>query len=187
MENRNCYRKKASFCKRPIEVTILSHVFTWLLNYPSMIRVLGHLQKDTEFCSLFLFIYFWFSLCSVPIPPTYLPTLFTLQPWLAMSRMSAGIRSPPLISTMSPTTSWSAGISFFSASLRTRACWWKNKDRQGLVKVLVLLLYTLHEEPEHLEWTELASLSAIFLHAGMLVRGMTPTWGHTVEKSRRNM
>lgn len=37
--------------------------------------------------------------------------------------MSAGILSPPFISTMSPTTNWSAGISFFSASLMTRACW----------------------------------------------------------------
>lgn len=47
----------------------------------------------------------------------------TLQPWEVMIRTSAGTRSPPLISTRSPTTSKLALISFFCPSLITRACY----------------------------------------------------------------
>lgn len=48
--------------------------------------------------------------------------LSTLQPWACRMRMSAGTRSPPFISTRSPTTSWSALIWNLSPSLITVAC-----------------------------------------------------------------
>lgn len=48
--------------------------------------------------------------------------LSTLQPWAWSMRMSAGTRSPPFISTRSPTTSWSALIWNLSPSRITVAC-----------------------------------------------------------------
>lgn len=48
--------------------------------------------------------------------------LSTLQPWADRMRMSAGTRSPPFISTRSPTTSWSALIWNLSPSRITVAC-----------------------------------------------------------------
>lgn len=48
--------------------------------------------------------------------------LSTLQPWADRIRISAGTRSPPFISTRSPTTSWSALIWNLSPSRITVAC-----------------------------------------------------------------
>ena len=47
--------------------------------------------------------------------------LSTLQPWATTILKSAGIRSPPLTSTTSPTTSWSAGKVCFCPSRITVA------------------------------------------------------------------
>lgn len=46
----------------------------------------------------------------------------TLHPWAEMILRSAGILSPPLTSTRSPTTTSSALMCFFSPSRTTRAC-----------------------------------------------------------------
>lgn len=60
-------------------------------------------------------LYFW-------IFPRWLATL-TLHPCAQIIRRSAGIRSPPLISTRSPTTTSSALMLFFSPSRITNACY----------------------------------------------------------------
>lgn len=73
--------------------------------------------------------------CFSSLPMLY-KAFFTLHPWAEIRRMSAGILSPPFISTMSPTTSCSAGSSFFSASLMTRACW-----RDGSITKMSVALF----------------------------------------------
>lgn len=55
-------------------------------------------------------------------PSSSLPHLLTLHPCAEMTRMSAGIRSPPFTSTRSPTTTFSTLICIFSPSRITRAC-----------------------------------------------------------------
>lgn len=59
------------------------------------------------------------SWCPFPLRLAPVPTL---QPWAEMMRMSAGTRSPPLISTRSPTTSSLALICSLSPSRITVAC-----------------------------------------------------------------
>lgn len=55
----------------------------------------------------------------------------TLQPWAEMMRMSAGTRSPPLISTRSPTTNSLALICSLSPSRITVACW-RSQENPGV-------------------------------------------------------
>lgn len=66
-----------------------------------------------------------------------------LHPWANSSLMSAGIWSPPLISTMSPTTSCSAGMIFFSESRMTSACCKRKCDRHVRPAMMLTLFQLL--------------------------------------------
>lgn len=63
--------------------------------------------------------------------------LSTLQPLEEMIRRSAGILSPPLISTRSPWTTSSALIWNFSPSRITRACWKKESQLQSSSNIMM--------------------------------------------------
>lgn len=62
--------------------------------------------------------------------PTETSSAPTLHPLEETTRRSAGMRSPPLISTRSPRTTNSALICIFSPSRITNACWHGEKREE---------------------------------------------------------